>query len=278
VVLTFETALPYEDKRQSTIGVFRHYFDYIKHAVNKNQFIASFVGFTPTGEIPFDDLRAMMNWNHILLKPNFATQAEMDAFWRAVGYTGMRALAQVRPAVWLEAAPILALQDHRDVILCYEVDVKSRTAAPYQPDVVLKRGTRLKVSLAETARLGTDVYHRVLECEAEPRAQDLFVRKSDSLEITQEKKPVYVLAKKTVTLYRLDGLDDSGLPRFKRTRVKLDAGSKIQVSSLHKLTQADAGNGIVSAGGKKNYHLIVDPVYPSALGLFVRTNVVKAAS
>ena len=277
VVLTFETALPYEDKRQSTIGVFRHYFDYIKHTVNKDQFIASFTGFTPTGDIPYEDLRFMLDWNKILLK-NFATPAEMDAFWRAVGYTGTRALAPVRPATWLEAAPTWAVPEPGEVILCYEVDLKTKTALPYQPEVALKRGMRMKVSLTEIARIEAELFHRVMVCEDEPRAQELYVRKSDCLETSREKAPQFVQAKKAVSLYRLAGAGADGKPQFKRTKVKLEAGMKAQVSGVHQLTQDDAGDGVVSLDGKKGYYLIIAcPGRSSAQGLFVRTEAVRPA-
>lgn len=68
IVLTFETALPYEDKRTSTIGVFKHRLDYITYYVTGDVLNGSFVGFIPEGQIPADDLAEMLDWNKILLR------------------------------------------------------------------------------------------------------------------------------------------------------------------------------------------------------------------
>jgi hypothetical protein len=275
VVLTFETALPYEDKRQSTIGVFRHYYDYIKHTVNREQFIASFIGYTPTGNIPYNDLREMLDWDRILLK-KFGTPQEKEAFWKEVGYVPTRAVEPVRPAIWLEAAPGFTTHPHRDWILAYETDLKTRTAKVYEPTVELRRGYRMKVALAEIVRVEGETYHRVLECEDEPLAQDLFVRKNECIETTREKTPLFVNMAKTRLLFRLVGADDEGKPIFRKSKVKLFTDTRLQVSGVHKIGPADAGDGLVS-DGKYNYYLILNcPGQTNAKGLFVRADQVKA--
>ena len=68
VILTFETALPNEDKRLSSIGVFKHYLHNIVYKISGEWFNAAFVGYTPEGDIPSADLEFMLDWNKILLR------------------------------------------------------------------------------------------------------------------------------------------------------------------------------------------------------------------
>jgi hypothetical protein len=69
VVLTFETALPYEDKRLSTIGIFKQDPSYATYSVGASTLNGAFSGFTPPGDIPFENLENMLDWNRILLRP-----------------------------------------------------------------------------------------------------------------------------------------------------------------------------------------------------------------
>ena len=177
----------------------------------------------------------------------------------------------------LEAAPPLAAQEHHEWIACYEADPKTRTASPYQPEVTLKRGARLKAALTEIVRIGNESYYRVSECEAEPRAQDLYVRKSDCLETTPEKTPLYAVTRKNLFLYQVAGAGAAGNPIFQRARTKLAANTRLQISGVHKLGPSDPGNGEIS-DGKHRYYLITHcPGQSSAQGLFVRSNLVDKA-
>jgi hypothetical protein len=70
VVLTFETALPSDDPRLSSIGVFKHYLvsDLLSDRDEENYFPA-FVGYVPEGNVPTENLQDMLDWEKILLKP-----------------------------------------------------------------------------------------------------------------------------------------------------------------------------------------------------------------
>ncbi len=70
VVLTFETALPSDDPRLSSIGVFKHYLvgDLLSDRDEENYFPA-FVGYVPEGKVPVENLQDMLDWDKILLKP-----------------------------------------------------------------------------------------------------------------------------------------------------------------------------------------------------------------
>ena len=57
VVLTFEPALPYEDRRMSSIGVFKHYLPEIVSEGSEDGYFRSFVGYIPEGNVPYDQLK-----------------------------------------------------------------------------------------------------------------------------------------------------------------------------------------------------------------------------
>jgi hypothetical protein len=84
VVLTFETALPYDDPRRSTIGIYRRPLRSLRYLMTSRSFNGTFAGYIPAGELPLDDLREMLDWNHIMLRDNFLGATEMAAYWNAV--------------------------------------------------------------------------------------------------------------------------------------------------------------------------------------------------
>lgn len=275
VVLTFETALPYEDKRLSTIGVFKHHINAVRHSVTPYSFIASFVGYIPEGELPYEDLREMLDWNKVLLK-GYVSEAELREFQAQAGIIGMRSLAPrgVEPSLWLESAPKLKAGEYRDEIVCYSVNPRSRMAEMYQPEVALRRGTLLKVSQTSLVKTDEDTFYQVTECESEPRAIELFIRKSESIDITQEREPVYVALRQEAHPYALKGLDKAGKPSFQQVERLIPAETRLRVSSQHKLFESDAGDGILGPDSEGyTYRLILDcPGRSSVNGLFVRTD------
>ncbi|HSG44455.1 MAG TPA: hypothetical protein VLA72_15005, partial [Anaerolineales bacterium] len=66
IVLTFETALPYEDRRLATIGVFKRYPDDLLSDLSEEAYNPTFVGFVPEGQIPVSAMEHMLDWNAIL--------------------------------------------------------------------------------------------------------------------------------------------------------------------------------------------------------------------
>ena len=70
VVLTFETALPSDDPRLSSIGVFKHYLvgDLLSDR-DEDNYYPDFVGYVPEGNVPTQNLQEMLDWDKILLKP-----------------------------------------------------------------------------------------------------------------------------------------------------------------------------------------------------------------
>jgi hypothetical protein len=66
IVLTFETALPYDDPRLSAVGVFKHHLHNLMWDGGEETYNGSFVGYLPEGKIPASDLEEMLDWNKIL--------------------------------------------------------------------------------------------------------------------------------------------------------------------------------------------------------------------
>ncbi|HXQ33368.1 MAG TPA: hypothetical protein VN843_05045 [Anaerolineales bacterium] len=85
VVLTFETALPDEDRSAATIGLFKRYLSDLTREQVEDSYNAAFVGFMPEKEIPASDqeglkgLEEMLDWNHILQK-EVIPAAELEAY------------------------------------------------------------------------------------------------------------------------------------------------------------------------------------------------------
>jgi hypothetical protein len=70
VVITYETALPDEDKGTSSIGIFKkplRYFlsDFMVEG-NEDTYNRSFVGYVPEGPLPMEHIKEMLDWNKIL--------------------------------------------------------------------------------------------------------------------------------------------------------------------------------------------------------------------
>jgi hypothetical protein len=83
VVLTFETALPYDDPRRSTIGIYKRSVRHLRYFVTGKSFNGTFVDYVPEGELPIEDLKEMLDWNKILLRDALTTD-ETEAYWNQV--------------------------------------------------------------------------------------------------------------------------------------------------------------------------------------------------
>ena len=79
IVLTFETALPYDDPRMSSVGVFKHDLDNLMFNGGEETYNGSFVGFLPEGKVPVSDLEEMLDWNRILRR-QVMSPAQLEAY------------------------------------------------------------------------------------------------------------------------------------------------------------------------------------------------------
>ncbi|HSL31825.1 MAG TPA: hypothetical protein VK900_21660 [Anaerolineales bacterium] len=66
VVLTFETALPYDDPSVSAVGVFKHSLQNLMYDGGEENYFGAFLAYVPEVEMPVRDLEEMLDWNKIL--------------------------------------------------------------------------------------------------------------------------------------------------------------------------------------------------------------------
>ncbi len=67
-VITYETALPDDDKGTSAVGTFKMPLSWHLDDGPEDTYNRSFVGFVPEGQVPAEHLKTMMDWNRILRK------------------------------------------------------------------------------------------------------------------------------------------------------------------------------------------------------------------
>lgn len=79
VVLTFETALPYDDPSVSAVGIFKHDLQNLMWDGGEEYYNGSFVAYLPDGQLPAKDLEEMLDWNHILLR-QVMTPAQLEDY------------------------------------------------------------------------------------------------------------------------------------------------------------------------------------------------------
>jgi hypothetical protein len=68
VVLTFETALPYDDPSVSAVGIFKHDLQNLMWDGGEDYYNGSFIAYLPDEQVPDSDLKEMLDWNKILRK------------------------------------------------------------------------------------------------------------------------------------------------------------------------------------------------------------------
>jgi hypothetical protein len=296
VVLTFETALPYEDKRRSTIGVFKHTVGELKYRVSEARFNGTFVGYVAEDEanIPYADLEDMLDWNKILQR-EVISDAKLKAYWRVVKQAEKRRSAAPSTKVAgkqkgvkqpgmvvdspVEVAPELAKVSHKEEIICYQVDPVKKKAVVYKPKVVLKRGIQLRVAKSGAVKIGKRRYYRVTKCEDETRAEDKYVWDEDVIDIPEGQLSRPVEAKGQFNLRRVSRANRKGRPVMSPSGIKLLDKTPFRISTVHKATGADTGDGVINADGDVDYYLIVDcPKKSGAKGLFIQMEAVNPIS
>lgn len=293
VVLTFETALPYEDKNRSTIGVFKRSERDLEYSVDNRRFNGTFIGYIPEGEPPLEDLKRMLDWKHIMLDPTYITTAKMNAFWaKAVKkkpkeFVAVKSQPKELADAIVEAMPEIRTTQHREWILCYDVDITKKVARVFQPRVEVARGVRLHVSTNEPVKIGKFTYYKVIQCDEEPRAQTHYVRSDHlskvhekhykrrpdgSLELPKENSSRPVETLEQLNLRKITNGNNVGKPVMYPSGLKLSAGTVFRVSTVHRSTSSDAGDGVLDTDGPVDYLMITEcPSRPSAKGMFTQT-------
>ena len=81
VVITFETALPYDDPSVSAVGVFKHRLPNLLYDGGEENYFGAFLTYVPESEIPDSDLKEMLDWNKILRR-QVMTSAQLQDYQR----------------------------------------------------------------------------------------------------------------------------------------------------------------------------------------------------
>ena len=68
MLITYETALPDDDRGTSSIGIFKKPLQWFLDDGPEDTYNRSFVGFVPEGQVPMEHLKTMLDWNQILRK------------------------------------------------------------------------------------------------------------------------------------------------------------------------------------------------------------------
>ncbi len=294
VVLTFETALPYEDPRRSTIGVFKRYASHLFYNVNEDFLNGTFIGYVPAGRFPLEDLKVMLDWRKIVPDMLLA-QDRIDRYWQAVeaalaapdsvdGGEEAQPLPAAGPSMWVESAPPFETRKD-EAILCYRLVPDRRRPGKFQDEVVrprieIRRGLHFEVSEQDRKVAGSDTYLRVVRCAAEPNAVGKFVRAAEVLELPQNKRSMPVSVAGRVNIRSVNKVNARGKPVLLPSGIKLAEDTMLRVSVVHhKVSDSEQGPGQIDTDGREHYYLIVEcPSRPVAEGLFITVGEVEPVS
>lgn len=281
-VYTFETALPFDDKRQATIGIFKHSVSELRYQVSPSVVLGTFCGFSPEGKVPYDRLQIMLNWNRILLRDAF-TNEQMANLWNSAAPQAAFAAVTAPFAlisaelVSMEVVPPLRRRAHTDWIECMQWDMLQEKIIEYSPEVQLQRGMRLGIDRSMAIQSGKITYYPVTECRLEPRAEGLYVRSDYVIEAPEASGSIPVRLKRDVHLRGVLRGSRDGTAILESGDVFLPGGTRFRVSTVHRAGAKDVGDGLIIASDGEPYYLIVDcPRRISAQGLFVPMNEVRA--
>lgn len=283
-VLTFETALPTDDRRQSTIGVFKRFLPELRYNVTASLMIGTFVGYLPEAIPPIEQMRHMLDWNKILLREAY-TPEQINQYWQKVTSLVDTDLVFNVPASVteniVEIAPILRPVDHQELALCYQLQPGGKEISIYQPHVQIKRGTRPAITRLNAVQVADQMYFRIVRCDAEPRAQDLYIDAREIIDVPETGASAPVQARHETHLWRISGSDYANRPIFQPIDAALPADTRLRISTIHTANPAimPAKNGAIKSSGKRQFFLVhACPRFASAEGLFVQVSDVRKIS
>jgi hypothetical protein len=129
----------------------------------------------------------------------------------------------------------------------------------------------IALSSSEAIKAGNHDYHLVAECKLKPQAVGLYVRQEEIIEhpTGAASRPVRALGKLNLRLIKR--ANKAGKPVMEISGVKLSEGATFRISSVHRVTPADMGDGVIDSDGSVDYYLVVECLQNPALeGLFTQ--------
>lgn len=180
---------------------------------------------------------------------------------------------------WAEVAPPLRSLHHKETINCFLVNASSKKPLVRRSNIALRRGVVIALSSSEAVKSGNHDYRRVAECKLEPQAVGLFVRQEEIIEhpTSVASRPVRALGKLNLRLIKR--ANKAGKPVMEISGVKLSEGATFRISSVHRVTPADMGDGVIDSDGSVDYYLVVEcPQNPAGEGLFTQVPDVESVT
>jgi hypothetical protein len=86
---------------------------------------------------------------------------------------------------------------------------------------------------------------------------ELYVRGSEAIDLSQEKEPLYLTAGSDQQLFELKCADATGKPQFLPVDIHLLDDTRLRISTVHRLSDADPGDGTIT-DGQNTYRLILE--------------------
>jgi hypothetical protein len=112
-------------------------------------------------------------------------------------------------------------------------------------------------------------YLPITEREIEPQAVGLYVRQEEVIKCPTGAASIPMQASSKLNLRKIKRANKAGKPVTEISSGKLPQGTILRVSSVHQVTQADPGSGVIDADGSMDYSLVSECLQaPFAAGLF----------
>lgn len=170
-----------------------------------------------------------------------------------------------------EATPPLLTLHHRESIVCYQADPDVKGGSVIKTRIELRRGTNIILNTNAMLKLGNRTFLPIAGCEIEPQAVGLYVRQEQVIHIPAGAESIPGKAVGKLNLRKIKRANKAGKPVMEIAGLKLEEGIVFRVSSVHHVTPADPGSGIIDADGSEDYYLVAEcPQVPDAAGLFVQ--------
>jgi hypothetical protein len=178
---------------------------------------------------------------------------------------------------WVEATPILREMHHKETIPCYTLLPGNTGAQVSKPKIELPRGAQILVDGKKPVVLGSQTYLQIVSCVLKPDSVGHYIRQEEVIPVPEGAAPQPVQALGKLNLRRVKRANKAGKPIMEMAGVQVPPGAILSVSRVHRVTQADHGDGVIDADGKKDYRLVVGcEQVPNAVGLFVQADAISA--
>jgi hypothetical protein len=165
---------------------------------------------------------------------------------------------------------------YKETIPCYTILPANQGAQITKPKIDLQRGIQIYVDGKQKVVSGSQIYLLITRCDQKPETIGQHIRQEDIIEVPDSAPPQQAQALGKLNLRRIKRANKAGKPIMEIAGVQIPQGAILFLSRVHRVTQADRGDGVIDADGKKDYRLVVScEQIPAAVGLFVQVDAVS---